>query len=191
MKEYRILKLLFLLWITISLSTSIVQSFSNFQIISIPSSLTSRYIQKDDKSDGSNLNLDELTPPDININIFQRSSSSTLFSNNPITKANNGPLRLWKTVKSSLPRIITGAWGKDIDDVGNDNPIGALYNIIFVRLPAIGMFCIYLKNVWEHHPLIMDLGYGPFEINPIIVTAVIFVILGPGPQLLSQSTDKN
>ena len=124
--------------------------------------------------------LEELTPPTINFGIF-RGSTSTLFDENPTTISNNGPLDLWKEAKATLPSILTGAWGED--SVGNDNPVGALYNILFVRLPAIGMLGVYLKNLYGGHPLVIDVGYGPFEVSPIVVLFVMVVILGPGPQL--------
>ena len=135
----------------------------------------------------------DLMPPEININFFQ-SSSSLLFSENPVTKENNGPLRIWKQVKSIFPPVMTGAWttwtGREsISVVGDDNPIGALYNMVFVRFPAIGMFGVYTKNLLQDKPLIIDFGYGPFEVSPIIVYSVMFVILGPGPQYLSQEKE--
>jgi len=126
--------------------------------------------------------MDELTPPEINLTVFQ-GSSSTLFDENPVTKANNGPLTLWKETKSLLPPIITGAWGDT--RLADNNPVGALYNMMFVRLPTFGMFGVYAKNLFSGHPLIMDFGYGPFQVSPIIVLCTMFLILGPGPQILS------
>ena len=111
----------------------------------------------------------DLMPPPINIR-----KESILFGENPATMDNNNILRLWKTLKDRLPFVVTGARSATTAD---DNPIGAIYNIVFVRLPVIAAGLLYGKNLVEGHPLVIDIGEGPFIVNPLAVLAVLFVIL--------------
>jgi len=115
--------------------------------------------------------LDNLRPPELNL-----SRESILFGENPSTKKNNSVLRLWRQMKATLPKIVTGAWN---DNCGEDNPAGALYNLAFVRLPVIGAFLVYVKNNATGHPLIVDIGNGPFEMSPVAVIGVLVLMLGP------------
>jgi hypothetical protein len=100
---------------------------------------------------------------------------SILFGEDPATVASNNALRLWKLMKDSLPYIFTG--GQAGSDVSDFNPMGGIYNVIFVRLPTILAGCVYGKNLVEGHPLVVDLGDGPFEVNPLAVAGVLYVIL--------------
>ena len=129
--------------------------------------------------------LDDLTPPTINI-----ARDSILFSENPSTKRNNAFLNVWISCKNNLPPIITGAWPWRIkqrrseasqDNVvvyaADENPLGAMYNMAFVRIPVIGIAIVYCYNLSHGHPLIMDLGQGTFEVSPLIVLSVLAFIL--------------
>ncbi len=125
------------------------------------------------KDDSSNNNIDSnLIRPPINIR-----KESILFSDNPTTAANNNISKTWLSMRLNLPYIITGA-SKD-DDVSpvDKNPIGAIYNVMFVRLPTILAGLVYSKNLVQGHPLFCDVGAGPFEIPPLIVYGVLLVIL--------------
>jgi hypothetical protein len=89
-------------------------------------------------------------------------------------------LRLWRTCKNHLPFVLTGA--RTASRTADENPIGGIYNIVFVRLPTIMAGLIYTKNLLldGHHGMIVDLGFGgagPFELPPIIVGATLYVIL--------------
>jgi hypothetical protein len=130
---------------------------------SIRSTPSRRGLKEDDEAD-----IDLMYPP-INIR-----KESMLFGDNPATTKNNNALRLWKTLKERLPFVVTGARKPNTAD---DNPIGALYNIVFVRLPVIVAGVVYGKNLVEGHPLIVDVGDGPFTVNSLIVLAVFYVIL--------------
>jgi len=116
--------------------------------------------------------LDDLTAPSINL-----ARGSILFSENPSTQRNNDFLSLWRFCKVNLPAVITGAFPWKDADVADDNPIGGLYNIAFVRMPVIAVGFIYGKNLWEGHPLVMDIGDGPFVMSPLVVLIVIALIL--------------
>ena len=130
-------------------------------------------------------NMDDLTPPTINL-----SRDSILFSKNPSTKRKNPLVHFWKLCKTNLPPIVTGAWpwkekqqqqrSTTQDNVivyADDNPIGAIYNMAFVRMPVIGILIAYAFNLLHGHPLIMDIGQGPFEVSPFIVFSVLAFIL--------------
>jgi hypothetical protein len=130
---------------------------------SLRSTRSSRGLKEDDEAD-----VDLMFPP-INIR-----KESILFGENPATRNNNNSLRLWKTLKDRLPFVVTGARTASTAD---NNPIGAIYNIVFVRLPVIVAGLVYGKNLAEGHPLIVDVGDGPFTVNSLIVLAVFFVIL--------------
>ena len=116
--------------------------------------------------------MDDLTPPPIN---FAR--DSILFSENPTTKSNSGGLKIWQFCKQNLPPVFTGAWPWRDTQVADDNPIGGLYNMLFVRLPVIIVTAVYTKNTFESHPLVMDIGQGPVEMSPLVVYAVLALIL--------------
>lgn len=111
-----------------------------------------------------------LWPPPINLR-----KESILFGENPATQQNNNSLRLWRFFKQKLPYVITGVPTSSTSC--DDNPLGALYNMVFVRVPTISAGLVYSKNMIEGHPLIVDMGSGPFEMSPLIVFGVLFVIL--------------
>jgi hypothetical protein len=123
-------------------------------------------------SEGNYDYIDDLTPPAINLK-----RDSILFSENPSTQRNNSALDLWLACKTDLPAVFTGAWPWRDSNLANDNPGGALYNIAFVRMPVILVGLVYGKNLFQGHPLIMDIGDGPFEMSPLIVIAVLALIL--------------
>merc|ERR1719469_1087134 len=116
--------------------------------------------------------MDDLTPPAIN---FGR--DSILFSENPATKQNDALINFWKSCKTNLPAVLTGARSWRSTEVADGNPIGAIYNMVFVRMPVIGVTVVYIQNLLHGHPLVMDIGQGPFEVGPFIVLSVLAFIL--------------
>lgn len=111
----------------------------------------------------------DLVPAPINIR-----KESILFGENPATMDNNNILRVWKILKQYLPFVVTGARTSTTAD---DNPVGAIYNIVFVRVPVLMAGLVYGKNLAEGHPLIVDFGQGSFVMSPLVVVAVFFLIL--------------
>jgi hypothetical protein len=109
-----------------------------------------------------------LWPPAFNLR-----KESILFGENPTTQRDNNVSRLWRFCRQQLPYVMTGARTACCDD----NPIGALYNMLLVRIPCIAAGLVYSKNMIEGHPLIVDVGSGPFEMNPLIVFGVLYFIL--------------
>jgi hypothetical protein len=123
--------------------------------------------------DNLDLNLDDVTPPSIN---FRK--ESILFGDNPATKRNNFFLDVWQDCQSTLPTLLTG--GSDTNNNSNNNnvdPAARLYNMIFVRGPTVIVGLFYVKNTVTGHPLIVDIGHGPFEVSPLIVAGVLYMIL--------------
>jgi hypothetical protein len=140
------------------------------------------------------LDLDDVTPPTINLK-----RESILFGENPETRRNNIFLATWKDAKATLPPIITGVRQQQpplppphLDDetqpaimtdtttlppLDEGDPVALLYNMVFVRGPTIAAGLVYAKNVITGHPLIVDIGDGPFEVSPIIVLGVLYAIL--------------
>lgn len=86
------------------------------------------------------------------------------------------PYVVWKFLKGIAPPVITGAYKDDQDvDAG-----GAIYNLIFVRLPTIAGGILYFQRIADGAPqIVMDLGLGKFELSPILVVAAMFLILRP------------
>ena len=121
--------------------------------------------------------LDDLTPPPVN---FAR--NSILFSENPSTKSRNNPvLDAWTVSRTYLPALVTGAWPwRDVDRM-DQQPMAALYNMLFVRIPIVIVIVTYLKNlILDGHGLVMDFGLvgnGPQAVNPILVLGVLCIIL--------------
>mmetsp|Transcript_5516 Transcript_5516/g.8486 ORF Transcript_5516/g.8486 Transcript_5516/m.8486 type:complete len:167 (-) Transcript_5516:2453-2953(-) len=110
--------------------------------------------------------LDELSRPSIS---FTR--NSILFDENAPTQRDNGPLRVWKSTKSVLPALVTGAW--DDEKKGDRKPMEHLYNMVFIRIPTVLMALVYSKNLIDGHGLILSFG----EVPPIVVFAVFAIIL--------------
>eukprot|EP00548_Thalassiothrix_antarctica_P002446 CAMPEP_0194144096 /NCGR_PEP_ID=MMETSP0152-20130528/13175_1 /TAXON_ID=1049557 /ORGANISM="Thalassiothrix antarctica, Strain L6-D1" /LENGTH=194 /DNA_ID=CAMNT_0038843787 /DNA_START=50 /DNA_END=634 /DNA_ORIENTATION=+ len=111
-----------------------------------------------------------LIPPPINIK-----KESILFDDSSATADNNNALKIWKGMKARFPRVLTGASSSEI---GNDNPIGAIYNTLFVRMPVVLSGILYSKNLFiDGHPLVVDFGEGPITMNPLIVFAFLYVFL--------------
>lgn len=109
--------------------------------------------------------LDELSRPSIS---FTR--NSILFDEDAPTQRDNGPLRVWRSTKSFLPALVTGAWD---ENKGDRKPVEHLYNMIFIRIPTVLMALVYSKNLVDGHGLILSFG----EVPPIIVFAVFAIIL--------------
>jgi hypothetical protein len=121
-------------------------------------------------SDSEPLSVDqELRAAPINVR-----KQSLLFGERPSTVADNEILHLWRAAKVRLPAILTGARRVDTAD---ENPIGGLYNMIFVRLPTLLAGLVYGKNVLQGHPLVVDIGDGPFIVHPLLVGGILYAIL--------------
>lgn len=101
----------------------------------------------------------------------------SLLSPNVEAKSSTAFLSLWRGAKSTLPPLVTGAWESRGDDFGDNNSGGSVYNLIFVRIPAIAAGLIYGKNLVMGHPLVMDFGHGPFEMNPLVVAGLLWILL--------------
>ena len=69
---------------------------------------------------------------------------------------------------------MTGAWE---EGRGDERPVEHLYNLLFVRMPTVGAGMVYIKNLLEGHPLIVNYGDGFFEVPSIIVFGIIAAIL--------------
>ena len=84
----------------------------------------------------------------------------------------------WKSVKKLLPPIVTGAWtGQE----GDQEPLGALYNLIFVRLVTLvctAAYCKALLGGGGQFSLNFGVG-GPVEVPPLGVAIVVARILLP------------
>ena len=133
-----------------------------------------RSISSSDDIRSKSIDQDLVRPP-INIR-----KESILFGESPATARNNNISRLWKTLRQNLPYVLTGV-SKDVNNeltkAIDDNPIGAIYNMVFVRLPSLLAGIIYSKNLIESHPLYCDVGTGAFEIPPLFVYGLLLIIL--------------
>ena len=49
---------------------------------------------------------------------------------------------VWRSIKEFLPPIVTGAW---TGHEGDQEPLGALYNLVFVRLITLVCTVAYCK----------------------------------------------
>jgi hypothetical protein len=77
-------------------------------------------------------------------------------------------------LKQSLPPFVTGAYKPTAAD---ENPMGGLFNMMFIRIPILISGVFYTVNLFSGHPLIMDIGSGPFEVNPVVVAGVLYLML--------------
>ena len=84
-------------------------------------------------------------------------------------------LEIWKQAKSALPPIITGDY---TGQRGDNSPLAALYNMLFVRIPTIMAGLVYASKLnnssWA---LVCDLGFGQFEVPPTLVALAMLIIL--------------
>ena len=128
--------------------------------------------EEEDRLSEADARLSDILPPAVSV-----SRNSVLFSEKPVTQRNNDVLDFWRGVKSTVPPVITGAWPWRDPYLADEHPMGAIYNIIFVRMPVIITGFIYAKNLHEGHPLIMDYGDGPFVVSPLIVFGVLALVL--------------
>ena len=84
---------------------------------------------------------------------------------------------VWREVKGLLPPIITGAW---TGDEGDEQPLGALYNLIFVRFVTLVCTVAYSKALLDGGgQFSLDFGGGPVEVPPFGVAIVVARILFP------------
>lgn len=136
-----------------------------------PGRLPGLLVAAQQRKPSEDVDLDDLRPPDLNL-----ARDSILFGDNPSTKKNNSIRTFWQRTKSVLPKIITGAWNNNL---GEENPVGALYNMVLVRLPVLLAFLVYVKNTVQGHPFVVDFGNGPFEPNPVVLMGLLYLLLGP------------
>ena len=100
-----------------------------------------------------------------------------LFGDDPPSQKDNIGLVAWRGTKYVLPKFVTGAWE---EDAGDTKPIEHIYNMIFVRLPTVVVGAIYIKNLVEGHPLVINFGHnvsGDLEVPSLIVFGIIYIIL--------------
>ena len=119
-----------------------------------------------------NDDLDDLMPPP-----FQFRRESILFGDNPSTKTNNSVLRLWRFLQQTLPPLVTGVSPNNNDDVDKNNPFGAIYNMVLVRIPLLATGFVYTRNLLEGHPVVIDVGAGPTELPPIVFYGFLYLLL--------------
>ena len=80
----------------------------------------------------------------------------------------------WRTLKATLPPLVTGAWG---DGDGDDDPLGALSNIALVRLPTLALAAYYAQyQITDGSPLVVDFGVS--DIPTIVPPGVVWTVLG-------------
>ena len=83
---------------------------------------------------------------------------------------------VWLKCKEILPPVVHGAWKSD---AGNENPLGAMYNLLFVRIPTLLAGAWYLSKLLNDNEFLMyfDFGLGPFNLPPAAVALVFIIIL--------------
>ena len=106
---------------------------------------------------------DDLLSPSV---IMRR--ESLLFSENPSSQ--NIVKDVWEWCGQNLPVVVTG-------DTSTAKPCAGLYNMILVRIPTLVAGIVYTIHLTQGHPLIVDMGNGPFTVNPVLVGGVLWAIL--------------
>lgn len=129
---------------------------------------------QEDANNTSSLELENGIEKDLLFPALTLRKESILFGENPATRSNSNALRAWRATKQCLPFLITGARTPNTAD---DNPVAGFYNMIFVRIPTLAAGLVYAKNALTGHPLVIDVGSGPTEVNPVLVAATLFIIL--------------
>jgi hypothetical protein len=88
---------------------------------------------------------------------------------------NSETLSIWRSVKTTLPPVVTGAYKPDRGDAA---PGQALYNMIVVRIPTLLCTLWYAKSLAMGGGLFsLDFGFGPWEAPPTLVAIVVYIIL--------------
>ena len=88
-------------------------------------------------------------------------------------------LLVWRSLKETLPPIITGAWNHSD---GDEFPLGAIYNLVFVRAVTIICTVWYVRNLLDGGNGKFSLNFGiggPVEVPPVGVAIVVARILLP------------
>lgn len=116
------------------------------------------------------ISYDDLRPPTFNLR-----KESLLFDENAATRQNNNVRRLWLACQKHLPHVVHGT--RVDDEKQQPEPLDAIYNMLFVRIPAIVAGLVYCYNLSTGHPLVVDLGDGAFEMNPVLVVAALYILL--------------
>jgi hypothetical protein len=89
-------------------------------------------------------------------------------------------LPIWRSIKTILPPVVTGAFQ---DGVGDRNPGEALYNLVFVRMPTLLCGLWYANSLYNGGgQFSLDFGFGPLEVGPTAVALVLYLILLREPQ---------
>lgn len=138
----------------------------------------------DDDTDESYVIDIELAPePDIDFS-GTAEGNSFLFNDRDgtVSDLDADALTLWQQMRTILPSIITGAWDANIKYT-DENPWGAIYNMLFVRIPVLVALAVYLKNlIVDHHGFVVNFGYNVNEdmvVSPLLVIGVAYLMLGP------------
>lgn len=152
----------------ISVITVVISSCQCYVVHPIPKNFQQR-VRNYQTPPGEDLDAwridDSLRPPPVNLR-----KESILFDSNSATMANNNALRVWQFMRRRFPVVVTGTHS-------DENPWGAIYNTVLVRLPTLVAGVLYGKNLIQGHPLIVDLGDGPFEVHPLVVVGILGAIL--------------
>jgi len=118
--------------------------------------------------------------------VFNLRKESLLFDDNATTRQDNNVQRFWNVCQSRLPYVVHGSSSSRSSKNSNTaiDPVAALYNMVFVRLPVIAAGVVYWYNlIIAGHPLIVDLGIvvgdnnGALEVPPLLVGCVLWIIL--------------
>jgi len=126
-------------------------------------------------SDNEGSGVEVLIEKDLQRPLVNLKKESILFSEDPSTMDKNDLLNVWVFCKQQFPYVLTGC--QPHDTTANDNPLAGIYNMLLVRLPTILAAVVYAKNLAQGHPLIVDVGDGPFVVNPLVVGGALYAIL--------------
>jgi hypothetical protein len=133
------------------------------------------------EDDEGNLEIDKEDglPEELAQPFFALQRKSLLFDDDD--KSSNGvadwPVRLWQGAITRLPQVVTGAQNQGDNNNTSQEALGRLYNVIFVRLPILCAGLVYGTNEATGHPLVVDVGQGPFEISPLVVGGLFWLLL--------------
>lgn len=116
----------------------------------------------------------------IRTGVLDRSGTNLYGQGGDFDERDNGTLLVWRSLKQTLPPIVTGAWN---GSEGDDNPLGAMYNLVFVRVVTLLCSAWYVRAGLLGEgggSFSLDFGIGgPIEVPPVGVALVVARILLP------------
>lgn len=126
----------------------------------------------------SKMGVRRLSP--IRTGVRDRSGTNLYGQGGDFDERDNGTLLVWRSLKQTLPPIVTGAWN---GSEGDDNPLGAMYNLVFVRVVTLLCSAWYVRAGLLGEgggSFSLDFGIGgPIEVPPVGVALVVARILLP------------